>query len=433
MPCEWPVLLSNAQKDVPLLTRCKNADNAVCPDCARLHQGDIRTILLEAVEKAPAATFITLTAPGREEFGQVHSQRRDHGRIRRCACGLRHQDRDSLLGTPIDPDSYDYAAVADFNANSRALFSFGIGKLRRLTGNQHLQYIAVPEPHKRGTLHWHVILLDAVDPALIHIAFHGGINPRTGYRIKPSTLGRWRFGPQLDTQILRHPKAAAFYLSKYLTKVNASDRTADPRQSQHLSALKNAILNHHGACHCTRIHHFTLDTVDTETGEIKPEHFTYSEPRHHTPLPPDIQDRMSPWLRDNCYRLRRGLRQSGHIGRSFGRSRDAGPTMTEIRQRRCDHKIIENERSCSPTSTETPIAGILTYAGRGYGNRTYTAFLSEFLGIEPTKITHLSDCALHSQERRSAPPDEPDFRPSALRAPAVAGSSHQQHHGWRSP
>ncbi|MDP3971965.1 MAG: hypothetical protein Q8P61_03530, partial [Candidatus Nanopelagicales bacterium] len=74
MPCEYPIVLLDHEHHA-MTVRCKGSDSAVCPECAELHRGDVRTSILEALDGAETATFFTLTAPGADAFGQVHSQR----------------------------------------------------------------------------------------------------------------------------------------------------------------------------------------------------------------------------------------------------------------------------------------------------------------------------------------------------------------------
>ncbi len=114
--------------------------------------------------------FATLTAPG---FGPVHNQP-DTGR---CHCGHTHPDDDPLLGTPLDPERYDYAGAVLWNAHAPALWARFTTHLRRevaktasltqraLRHHATLSYAKVAEYQKRGQVHFHaVIRLDGHRP-----------------------------------------------------------------------------------------------------------------------------------------------------------------------------------------------------------------------------------------------------------------------------
>jgi hypothetical protein len=56
------------------------------------------------------STLLTVTL---DSYGEVHSGARTKtGRLIPCRCGELHGQRDPLLGTPINPDSYDYRRAA---------------------------------------------------------------------------------------------------------------------------------------------------------------------------------------------------------------------------------------------------------------------------------------------------------------------------------
>ncbi|MFA7265463.1 MAG: replication initiator [Candidatus Nanopelagicales bacterium] len=405
MPCEYPILLRPHAVDQPaLIGNCKSSDPAFCEYDADLHQGDIRTSLLEALDSADEATFFTLTAPGANMFGRVHSQRKRAGKIQRCSCGSYHKEDDPQIGVPINPDTYRYDLVAAWNATSRRIITSGIQKLRRLLGYK-IEWAGVPELNKRGTLHWHCVALGDIPAELIRIAFHGGINPRTGYDIKPAHHEGQTFGDQLDVQRLTNKRNVAWYITKYLTKNNRSDRGAlSPQQQDHLHRLSNAVLTYHGACECRIVYDYTIWAIDYSTGEITETTHSKTVRRIHATIPHEIQERISPWLNDRCHRRRRALRQAGHIGRSLGRSRNFGPSLAQLRQRRCQH----NSEQESQGTTEEVQVPTLRYGGRGYHGHTLTSILRDHAGIsEPTKIIHFSHCALPNQEGGYAAPAPP--------------------------
>ncbi|WP_367326087.1 replication initiator [Streptomyces sp. HUAS ZL42] len=106
--------------------------------------------------------FATLTAPG---FGAVHIQR-DTGR---CHCGARHADDGPILGTPLDPDRYDYTGAVLWNAHAPALWArfttttsgdrqaAGLTQ-RALRHHATLSYAKVAEYQKHGQVHFHAVI-----------------------------------------------------------------------------------------------------------------------------------------------------------------------------------------------------------------------------------------------------------------------------------
>ena len=141
--CDWPVVLGNEATGELIRVRCKSSDGAMCASCATLHQHDIRHLVLGGLATAPVATFVTFTAPG-TVGGPVHSLRKAGGRIRRCRCRRVHADGDPVLGTPIDPETFDYPGVAEWNSRARRLLTVALQKLSRLA-DRKLVWVAVPE------------------------------------------------------------------------------------------------------------------------------------------------------------------------------------------------------------------------------------------------------------------------------------------------
>ncbi|WP_461111171.1 replication initiator, partial [Streptomyces calidiresistens] len=109
-----------------LRVACGNRRASRCPACAWTYAGDtfhlIRAGLTGDDRRAVPASvathpkvFATLTAPS---FGPVHN-RPDAGR---CRCGLAHHADAPELGTPLNPESYDYAAAVLFNNHAGDLW-----------------------------------------------------------------------------------------------------------------------------------------------------------------------------------------------------------------------------------------------------------------------------------------------------------------------
>ncbi len=109
--------------------RCGDRRASECASCARLYAADMFQLIRAGItggKTVPATVadnplvFATLTAPS---FGRAHG-RRDHdrpchpkpGKLRVCrhgrptTCATRHGEDDPILGQPLCPHCYDYAA-----------------------------------------------------------------------------------------------------------------------------------------------------------------------------------------------------------------------------------------------------------------------------------------------------------------------------------
>ncbi|MEU2420194.1 replication initiator [Streptomyces sp. NPDC007851] len=191
--------------------------------------------------------FATFTAPG---FGPVHNRRTDG---RACRCGTHHDQNDDTLGTPLDPDTYDYEAAVLWNAHAGALwrrFSIYLRRevakraglsQRRLRDHARVSFAKVAEYQKRGAVHFHaVIRLDGptggntppppwATAELLTDAIHAAASK---VRVDGPTLGdrthTFTFGRQLDVRTIRSAdfndgqelteRAVAAYIAKYATK-----------------------------------------------------------------------------------------------------------------------------------------------------------------------------------------------------------------------
>ncbi len=156
-----------------LLVRCGNRRATRCPACSTVYRYDTYQLIaagLRGGKTVPASVaahprvFATLTAPG---FGPVHNQPDGTGR---CRCGHIHPDDDPLLGTPLDPERYDYAGAVLWNAHAPALWARFTTHLRReiakaagltqraLRHYATLSYAKVAEYQKRGQVHFHAVI-----------------------------------------------------------------------------------------------------------------------------------------------------------------------------------------------------------------------------------------------------------------------------------
>ncbi|MFD8723902.1 replication initiator [Streptomyces sp. NPDC059629] len=256
-----------------LLVRCGNRRFTRCPACSKLYRYDTYQLIaagLRGGKSVPTSVaahprvFATLTAPG---FGPVHN-RPDTGR---CPCGHTHPDGDPLLGTPLDPDRYDYAGAVLWNAHAPTLWARFTTHLRReiakaagltqrvLRDHATLSYAKVAEYQKRGQVHFHaVIRLDgptgprSTPPAwatvqlLDHSVRAAATRTRVHHEGEPpkqpqpagdvpasqpqDRTGRlvFRFGRQIDVRAIRGTdftgdgpvtdRHVAAYIAKYATK-----------------------------------------------------------------------------------------------------------------------------------------------------------------------------------------------------------------------
>ncbi|MFJ1999143.1 replication initiator protein RepSA [Streptomyces chartreusis] len=251
---------------------CGNRRASRCPACAWTYAGDtyhlIRAGLVGDTRHDIAATirhrprvFATLTAPS---FGPVHN-RPAHGA---CRCGLSHRDDDPALGTPLDPDAYDYAGAVLFNNHAGELWHRFVNRLRREIAAQvgitqkalkevaRLSYGKVAEFQKRGAVHFHaVIRIDGPDgpdtappswastelltrsirAAVAHPYVTAEVPARQAVGFPHGWTLRW--GRQLDVRPIKAfgddseitEQAVASYVAKYATKAAENTGTVDRR------------------------------------------------------------------------------------------------------------------------------------------------------------------------------------------------------------
>lgn len=190
--------------------------------------------------------FATFTAPS---YGPVHN-RPSAGR---CRCGRRHADSDPALGSPLNPDRYDYEAAVLWNAHAGMLWRRFTIYLRReiakragltqraFRDHARVSFAKVAEYQKRGAVHFHaVIRLDGPaggETAPPHWATASLLTDavtaaaRTARVDGPEIDGRrhvFAFGRQLDIRTVHGSdldggtaltdRAVAAYIAKYATK-----------------------------------------------------------------------------------------------------------------------------------------------------------------------------------------------------------------------
>jgi hypothetical protein len=249
-----------------LRVACGNRRASRCPSCAWMYAGDTfhliragitgdtRKHVSEGVRTHPKV-FATLTAPS---FGPVHNQP-DTGR---CRCGTRHRDDDPALGTPLDPERYDYAGAVLFNNYAGQLWQRFTINLRReiaarvgvsqreLADHARVSFGKVAEFQRRGAVHFHAIVrIDGpdgpetvppswatttlLDDAICAAASRVRLElPPAGTR--PARTLAW--GKQVDVRPIGmdddadlDEQAVASYVAKYATKAAETTGTVDRR------------------------------------------------------------------------------------------------------------------------------------------------------------------------------------------------------------
>ncbi|MDN3061100.1 replication initiation protein [Streptomyces sp. SRF1] len=243
-----------------LLVRCNNRRTTRCAACAETYRRDTFHLITtglrggkgtpEEVATHPRV-FATFTAPS---FGPVHNRPTGPaGTVCPCRCGVRHDQDDDALGTPLDPDRYDYESAVLWNAHAGLLWRRFSIYLRRevakragltqraFRNHARLSFAKVAEYQKRGAVHFHAVirldgpeggdtpppawataelLTDAIRAAAAKAEVKGPVIDGRAHR--------FAFGRQLDVRAIRGPeldggteltdRAVAAYIAKYATK-----------------------------------------------------------------------------------------------------------------------------------------------------------------------------------------------------------------------
>ncbi|MEW1860701.1 replication initiator [Streptomyces sp. NPDC088194] len=275
-----------------LLVRCGNRRTTRCPACSKVYRYDTYQLIaagLRGGKTVPASVsthprvFATLTAPG---FGPVHNQ----PGAASCACGTRHDDGDPLLGTPLNPERYDYTGAVLWNAHAPALWARFTTHLRReiahaagltqrtLRHHATLSYAKVAEYQKRGQIHFHtVIRLDgptgpasappawATTALLDHAVRAAAKRARVRHQhrsaseetegVQPSESTVFGFGRQIDVRAIRGTdftgdapvtdRHVAAYIAKYATKGAETTTGTLDRRLRFLAELAQHDLTDH--------------------------------------------------------------------------------------------------------------------------------------------------------------------------------------------
>ena len=92
------------------------------------------------------------------------------GRVIPCGCRERHHPDDPRIGSPLDPDTYDYVGSVLWQAHAGQLWHrFTIALRRALAGHlgvpvrafpdtARLSYAKVAEYQRRGLVHFHAVV-----------------------------------------------------------------------------------------------------------------------------------------------------------------------------------------------------------------------------------------------------------------------------------
>ncbi|MFJ9129906.1 replication initiator protein RepSA [Streptomyces sp. NPDC102340] len=255
---------TDAEPGGRLRVACGNRRASQCPSCAWTYAGDTYHLIRSGItggKTVPGTVrdhprvFATLTAPS---FGPVHN-RPDSGR---CRCGSSHSEGDPVLGTALDPASYDYAGAVLWNNHAGDLWRrFTIYLRREIAAHAGLTQAAmraacrvsfgkVAEFQKRGAIHFHAVIRfdgpdgpDSAPPAWATLALLDDAIRSAAARVAvpvapagtfPGRTLRW--GTQIDVQpigALGHEElteqAVASYVAKYATKAAETTGTVDRR------------------------------------------------------------------------------------------------------------------------------------------------------------------------------------------------------------
>ncbi|MFF3873223.1 replication initiator [Streptomyces sp. NPDC001978] len=266
-----------------LLVRCNNRRATRCPACAETYRRDTYHLITAGLRGGKGTpdrvathprVFATFTAPG---FGPVHN-RRTGGRP--CRCGTDHDQDDAVLGTPLDPDTYDYEAAVLWNAHAGDLwrrFSIYLRRevakraglsQRRFRDHARVSFAKVAEYQKRGAVHFHAVirldgpeggdtsppawataelLTDAIRAAASAARIDGPVIDGRAHTVA--------FGQQLDVRTIRSAdfddgqelteRAVAAYIAKYATKGAETATGTLDRPIRFLAELAQARISDH--------------------------------------------------------------------------------------------------------------------------------------------------------------------------------------------
>jgi hypothetical protein len=254
-------LLLDSQHDREITVSCGNRRASVCAYCSTLYKYDAYNLVAAGLRGGGAgnipatvanhpALFLTLTAPS---FGPVHLGPDKKGTLRAChprrtgpSCPRWHHAGDPLIGTPIDPGTYDYIGHVLFNATASRLWSVTTTEIRRALARllgltrtacqsqAAVTFAKVAEYQARGIIHFHaVIRLDGPGgPAsalpswasldLLDQAIRDGVRAASAPVPESRALGERAFGWGREIHLDRISTGAGLGESDQLTDVKVA-------------------------------------------------------------------------------------------------------------------------------------------------------------------------------------------------------------------
>ncbi|MBA0124238.1 replication initiation protein [Haloechinothrix sp. YIM 98757] len=109
------------------------------------------------------STFLTLTL---DSYGPVHTASPKPQHPKPCRCGQVHRQDEGIVGTPVDPASYDYRRAARDAIHFGKLIDRFWQNLRRAVG-WNVQYFATVEPQQRLAMHLHAAVRGTIPRTLL--------------------------------------------------------------------------------------------------------------------------------------------------------------------------------------------------------------------------------------------------------------------------
>ena len=387
--------------DEPVRVRCRNRRASVCRACSALYRLDAYHLIsagLRGGKNTPDEVahrprlFVTLTAPS---FGRVHLGPAGDGTLRQChpsrrnggnGCGRWHHDGDPAIGTPLDPDGYDYPGQVLFNAHAGLLWRRLTIDVRRALAKAaglsrtdahklvRVVFAKVAEFQTRGCVHYHaVIRLDGPDgpgsaaptwatAELLEMAIRDAAG--TVHLTSPATATvaarDMRWGAQLDIQYLPTADpdgsdvAVAGYVAKYATKAaEVAGVTIGPLFC--LSCKGGGVRDHNGQTLLCRACQGTGRRRGASFGDLSGHGRTLVEVCWRLGAIPAYAE----------LRLRRWAHQIGYRGHFTTKSRTYSTTFAALRGERAEYSIARHALSLGidPATHKLITVGDWRYAG----------------------------------------------------------------------
>ncbi|MGW0334187.1 replication initiator [Streptomyces sp. NPDC003011] len=179
-----------------LLVGCNNRRTTRGAACSEVYRRDTFHLITSGLRggkgtpervAAHPRVFATFTAPS---FGPVHNRPTGPARtVHPCRCGTLHDQDDPALGTPLDPETYDYEAAVLWNAHAGPLWRRFSTYLRREVAKRagltqrafrehaRVSFAKVAEYQKRGAVHFHAVI-GLPDPLIKILRQHQDVQER---------------------------------------------------------------------------------------------------------------------------------------------------------------------------------------------------------------------------------------------------------------